>query len=137
MAQSERPFPISKDILDTVNSFSWFLMDSSWMLQEKEISLTMILPTILSAILLCYIEKRKTLIFINIAILSWICMNVSWMFSDIMGVTSYLTIAKVFFGVGVVFILMAIITSENVSDTFSHFKRFRLKTFRRPESRDN
>lgn len=131
MNQSEKPSFISKDILDTVNSFSWFLMDASWMLQEKEISIAMILPTVLSAILLCFVEKRKTVIFINIAILSWICMNVSWMFSDILALPFYLTMAKIFFGVGIAFIILAIATSENISDTFSHFKRFRLKNFRR------
>lgn len=131
MNQKERPFFVSKDVLDTINSFAWFMMDSSWMLQEKEFSLIMILPTILSAIILCYIEKRRSITFINLAILSWICMNVSWMFSDILDLSYYLTMAKVFFGVGILFILLAVMTSENVSDTFSHFKRFRIKNFKR------
>ena len=123
---------LSKDVLDTVNSFSWFFMDASWMLQEKEISLAMIIPTILSAVLLCLIERKRSLTFINLAILSWIFMNVSWMFSDIFAISYYLTLAKSLFGIGIFFIIIAIITSENISDTFSHFRRFRImKNFKR------
>lgn len=131
MNENEKSGLISKDILDTVNSFSWFLMDASWMLQEKEISIAMIFPTIISALLLCFVEKRKALTCINIAILSWICMNISWMFSDILALPVFFTLAKCFFGLGVSFIILSIITSENVSDTFSHFKRFRIKSFKR------
>lgn len=130
MNTNERPFIVSKDVLDTVNSVTWFFMDASWMLQMKEISLMMIVPTILTGIILCYIEKRRNVTFINLAILCWICMNVSWMFADIHGVASYLTIAKALFCLGVLFIFSAIGSSEKLSDTFSHFKRFRMKNFR-------
>ncbi|MCE3014116.1 MAG: hypothetical protein LW878_13735, partial [Proteobacteria bacterium] len=80
MNTNERPFFISKDVLDTINSASWFLMDAMWMLQMEQVSVGMIVPTIASGVCLVYIEKRKTLTLINLAILSWICMNVSWMF---------------------------------------------------------
>lgn len=118
-----------KNILDTLNSLSWFAMDASWMLQVREISLLMIIPTILSGFLLCFMEKKKTLTLINVAILSWICMNVSWMFSDIFGSQIYLTLAKGFFATGLFFIMLAVYFSRNLSETFSHFKRFRLKKF--------
>jgi hypothetical protein len=127
MNQNEKPFYLSKDVLDTINSVSWFLMDASWMLQVKEVSVAMIIPTILSGIILCFMEKRRNITFINVAILSWICMNVSWMFSDILSISFYLTMAKILFATGVMFIFLAIVNSENVSDTFSHFKRFRIK----------
>lgn len=130
MTNEQRPFFISKDLLDSLNSVSWFLMDASWMLQAEEISIFMILPTVLSGIILCYIEKRRTHTLINIAILSWICMNISWMFSEVLALSSYLTIAKVFFVTGCLFVILALITSENVSETFSHFKRFRIKNWK-------
>lgn len=130
MNTNERPFIVSKDVLDTINSVTWFFMDASWMLQMREVSLAMIVPTILTGLVLCYMEKRKNITFINIAILCWICMNVSWMFSDIHQVSSYLMIAKIFFCTGLFFIVLAIATSEHISDTFSHFKRFRIKNFR-------
>jgi hypothetical protein len=126
MNTNERPFFVSKDILDTVNSVSWFLMDASWMLQVKELSMAMIVPTILTGIFLCYIEKRKNITFINFAILSWICMNVCWMFSELFDSATYLITAKSLFGLGVVFILIAISKSDSIADTFSHFRRFRI-----------
>ena len=127
MNENERPTILSKDVLDTMNSFSWFLMDAAWMLQAREISMAMIVPTVISGVLLCFIEKRKALMSINIAILCWICMNISWMFSDLFTQNHYLLIAKTFFGLGILFIVTAIVTSKNISDTFSHFKRFRIK----------
>jgi uncharacterized membrane protein YczE len=127
MNTNERSFFISKDILDTINSVSWFLMDASWMLQVEQISMFMIIPTILSGIFLCYIEKRKTHTLINIAILNWICMNISWMFSEVLDKPEFLLMAKSFFIVGVIFIGLAIYFTENIAETFSHFKRFRIK----------
>lgn len=117
----------TKHILDTLNSLSWFAMDASWMLQVQEVSLVMILPTFLSGLILCFMEKKKPLTLINIAILNWICMNVSWMFSEIFSDGLYLTFAKSFLGTGLFFIGLAVYFSRNLSETFSHFKRFRLK----------
>lgn len=125
--ENERPFILSKDVLDTINSFSWFFMDAAWMLQVREISIAMILPTMLSAVFLCYIEKRKISGLINFAILSWICMNVSWMFSELFQNSIHLILAKIFFCVGIIFIIWAIFSSKNLSETFSHFRRFRIK----------
>ena len=122
----ERPFPISKDVLDTLNSVSWFLMDASWMLENHAISGLMIIPTIMTGLFLCYIEKRRNITFINLAILSWICMNVCWMGSEVLAMAHFLTVAKTLFVVGVGFIALAVATSDNLSDTFSHFRRFRI-----------
>ena len=130
MNQEQRPFFISKDLLDSTNSVSWFLMDASWMLGVEELSIFMILPTILSGLFLCYIEKRRTHTLINIAILCWICMNISWMFSEVLEINSYLTLAKIFFATGSLFVILALLTSENISETFSHFKRFRIKNWK-------
>jgi hypothetical protein len=130
MNNEQRPFFISKDLLDTTNSVSWFLMDASWMLEVQELSIFMILPTILSGLFLCYIEKRRTHTLINVAILCWICMNISWMFSEVLELNSYLSLAKIFFIMGSLFVILALITSENISETFSHFKRFRIKNWK-------
>ncbi len=130
MNNEQRPFFISKDLLDSTNSVSWFLMDASWMLEVQELSIFMILPTILSGLFLCYIEKRRTHTLINVAILCWICMNISWMFSEVLDLNSYLSLAKIFFIMGSLFVILALITSENISETFSHFKRFRIKNWK-------
>lgn len=130
MNNDQRPFLISKDLLDSMNSVSWFLMDASWMLQVEELSLFMILPTVLSGLFLCYIERRKTHTLINIAILSWICMNISWMFSEVREIPEFLLAAKVLFVTGCFFVILALFNSENISETFSHFKRFRIKNWK-------
>lgn len=131
MNQHERPFFISKTGLDTINSIAWFAMDASWMLETPVISFAMIVPTVLSAVFLCYIEKRATVTFINLAILSWICMNISWMFSEVLGDAHYLPVAKIFFGVGILFVFIAVVKSDNLTETFSHFRRFRLKPLKK------
>jgi hypothetical protein len=120
---------LGKDVLDTVNSFTWFAMDASWMLELSDLSLVMIVPTVASGFLLCFVEKRANPRLINVAILSWICMNVSWMLSEVFHQPKYLFAGKVFFGVGVVFILLAAARSKGFSETFSHFRRFRFKKF--------
>jgi len=127
MISHERPFPLTKSALDTINSVSWFAMDASWMLESSEISCVMLIPTIMSALCLCYIEKRRAVTFINLAILSWICMNVSWMFSELLTGDHYFATAKAFFTLGLVFVALAIVTSDNLTETFSHFRRFRIK----------
>ncbi len=127
MNANERPFPLSKDLLDTINSVSWFLMDASWMLDIRELSMTMLVPTVLSGIFLCYIEKRRSVTFINVAILNWICMNITWMFSEIYENDGLLTISKTFLAIGVACIGLSIYFSENLPETFSHFRRFRVK----------
>lgn len=113
-------------MLDTVNSASWFLMDASWMLQAEKVSVMMIVPTVVTGLCLVYIEKRKTVTLINLAILSWICMNVSWMFSEVLEIPFYLTVAKSLFGLGLAFIVGAVFVSGSLTETFSHFKRFRI-----------
>lgn len=122
----ERSFFVSKDVLDTVNSVSWFLMDAFWMLQVKEASIALIFPTLLTGIFLVYIEKRTSVTFINLAIMSWICMNVSWMFSESLQMPNLILLAKAFLALGLCFIGISVLVSKNISDTFSHFRRFRI-----------
>lgn len=129
MNENERDFFISKDTLDTVNSFAWFMMDATWMLEMKQVATAMILPTLLSGVFLCYIEKRKSVALINLSLVCWIIMNVSWMFSESYYEQAFMAVAKVSFLTGLVLIATAAYYSKNMSDTFSHFKRFRIKTY--------
>lgn len=125
--ERERPFIISKEILDTVNSVSWFFADAFWMLDYLNIGVGLMIPTIVSGLCLLYVEKRHSLLFINIAINCWIWMNTLWMASDMDLEGGYLLAAKVFFILGAICILLAALTSKNLKETFSHFKRFRFK----------
>lgn len=121
----ERPLFVSKDVLDTVNSVAWFLLDACWMLGAPQVGYCFVLPTVGTGLLLLYIEKRPSVICINLAINSWIWMNLLWMMSEIHDVPALLTAARAFFGLGVIFIFAAISLSRSFSETFSHFRRFR------------
>jgi len=118
-----RPFPISKDLLDTTNSVSWFLMDAFWMLEMTGVARTLILPTLATGLLLLYIEKRRTVFWINLTINCWILMNVFWMMDRISS-------ARISFALGILMIGIAIIDGmlqgKSARETFSHFRRFRV-----------
>lgn len=125
-ASHTRPFPISKDALDTVNSLTWFLMDAFWMLGAPAVAALFILPTIASGLCLLYVEKRRPVMFINLAINSWILMNSFWMLSEFTQSEHWLVASRALFAFGLGFIGMAVHSSEDLKETFSHFRRFRL-----------
>ncbi len=122
----ERPFPIRKEVLDTVNSVSWFLLDACWMLGAPTLGYFFAAPTVATGLLLLYVERRPAVTCINLAINSWILMNLFWMMSEATSTPALLLAARVCFGLGVGFILAAVAKSENLKETFSHFRRFRL-----------
>ena len=126
---SERDFFLSKDFLDTLNSLSWFFMDALWMLGQTNLAEIMIPVTILSAICLIYIEKKISLFFINLGILFWILMNVTWMISEARPNVLTLVTPKTFFVLGLLSIIVSVFTTQNIKETFSHFKRFRIKKY--------
>ncbi len=121
--EHERRFPVGKDALDTLNSVSWFMMDAFWMLEKTSLGKVFVLPTILSGILLLYIEKRRTVFWINLAINSWIWMNTFWMYER-------LALARISFGFGLLCVVAAILEAKSLRETFSHFRRFRILNLR-------
>lgn len=128
---NERYLPLSKDALDTVNSLTWFLMDAFWMVGATQIALAFILPTVLTGICLLYTERRPTVFWINVAINCWIGMNTFWMLGDLFEMPEALTAARVTFGLGLVAIGIAVKKSEDLRETFSHFRRFRVLKIRK------
>lgn len=123
---NERPFFLSKDALDTVNSVAWFFMDAFWMLGLTQAGLFFVLPTVLTGFGLLYIEKRPAVFRINVAINCWIWMNTLWMLSDALKDPGLLVFARAMFAAGVLFILAALAQAGNIRETFSHFRRFRV-----------
>jgi hypothetical protein len=126
---NERPFFIPREGLDTINSVSWFLMDAFWMLAVPAAAYPLILPTVVSGLLLLYVEKRRSVTFINVAINCWIWMNVAWMIGDLSGDRPYLLASRCLFVAGLLAIAGAVASTRNVSETFSHFRRFRFLRF--------
>lgn len=131
----ERPFLLSKDALDTTNSVAWFFMDAFWMLGLSGAGIFFIFPTVLTGLGLLYIEKRPAVFQINLAINCWIWMNTMWMLSDSFRLPGLMVYAKAIFAAGVLFIVLALVQSGNIRETFSHFRRFR--TLRWINSADN
>ncbi len=119
MSEHERPFPLSKDLLDTANSVSWFLMDALWMLNLTRWGMLFLLPTLATGLALLYIEKRRSVFWINLSINCWIWMNTFWMFEQ-------LPLARASFVCGLSFIGLAILEAKSLRETFSHFRRFRI-----------
>jgi hypothetical protein len=119
MSECERPFPVSKEFLDTANSVSWFLMDALWMLNETQWSEFFLLPTLATGLALLYIEKRRSVFWINLSINCWIWMNMLWMFEE-------LAMARLAFFAGIGFIVLAVLEARSIRETFSHFRRFRI-----------
>lgn len=116
-----------KDVLDTLNSLSWFLMDAAWMMGSYRVALSLSPLVVLSAAALTAVDRRPALMAINGGIMAWIFMNMSWMISDIGDKTFWLAASRGFFVLGCALILSAAALSENLRETFSHFRRFRLK----------
>jgi len=125
MDNFERPFFVSKTGLDTTNSITWFLADGLWMLGFFESALFCLSLTLLTGLVLIYIEKRFSVTCINIAIICWTSMNFVWILSEYKDDQGYQAQARIAFAAGLGFIMIAILASKNVRETFSHFKRFR------------
>lgn len=120
---------VHKDKLDTANSLTWFLMDATWMTGLYPVAFLLAPIVFITGLALTVIDRRPAHTAINLALMSWILMNVSWMYSDIGDRAHWLAIARVFFGLGGLALAAAIFLSKNLRETFSHFRRFRLKDY--------
>ncbi len=104
-------------------------MDICWM-SKHEMGAYFLAPVVLvSALALCYMERRITHMFINFAILNWIIMNIAWMALEyhpnlMHSSVPFWPMAMGFFSIG-----LAALLSRDLRDTFSHFRRFRAKNW--------
>src|SRR5687767_9358517 len=96
-----------KDLLDTVNSLSWFLMDAAWMMGFIRLALLVSPLVVLSATALTLIDRRPALVAINGGIMAWIFMNMSWMISDVGDKAFWLALSRGFFVLGAALIVAA------------------------------
>ncbi len=122
----ERPFLLPKEAIDTINSMCWFLADAFWMLGATHVAHFFLFPTIVSGLCLLYVEKRRPVFFINLAINSWIWMNTLWMLAEVKGSPTMMWGPRACFVLGLAFVACAVATSASLRDTFSHFRRFRV-----------
>lgn len=116
-----------KDLFDTVNSLSWFFMDACWMVGLYSAAFFLAPFVVLSSIALVVIDRRPAFVAINLGILSWVFMNLTWMLSDVGERDFWLLVSRGFFAAGLVTIGAAVTLSKNLRETFSQFRRFRIK----------
>lgn len=118
----------SFELLDSLNSAMWFLMDASWMFHWETLAYIMIVPVVITGIASVVVaEKVAHVIFVYLALNCWIFMNVFWMIGDLHSIVSFLTVAKSFFFVGIFLLVLALLIPGNRKKTLSAFKRFRVK----------
>jgi hypothetical protein len=82
----------------------WLIKDSCWMMEFKVTGTLMIVPTIGLAIMIVYHTWRTIDVYINMAILFWICANSFWMVLEFFDHTNLKTLAAVPFLLGFVFV---------------------------------
>ena len=118
---------VTKDMLEILNSLSWFLMDAMWMLSTFKFAYMLIIPTLVSGILLVFKEKQYVGILIALAAFFWSVMNSIWLVGESMKLNWYLPVCKTFFALGIGTLITGIIISNDVTKTLSTFKRLRFK----------
>lgn len=82
----------------------WLIKDSCWMMEYKIPATLMIVPTIGLAMMIVYHTWKSIDVFINMAILFWICANSIWMLFEFFERTELKPFAAIPFVLGFVFV---------------------------------
>lgn len=84
----------------------WLFKDSCWMLELKWVGAIMVAPTLLLCVWIIIKTFRSLEVFINIAILCWICANSYWMLVEFFANNAHKHLAAIPFGMGFLFVLI-------------------------------
>lgn len=95
----------------------WLLKDTCWMLEIKWLGALMVVPTVSLCIWIIYKTKGLTEVYINWAILFWICANSFWMLSEFFNHGNYKLYATFPFVLGFIFVVVFYIKSGLRSNT--------------------
>lgn len=82
----------------------WLIKDSCWMLEFKWLSVIMVIPTIVMAAIIVYVTRKTIDVYLNLAILSWICANSFWMFIEFFTNGEYKLLSIYPFALGLTFV---------------------------------
>jgi hypothetical protein len=74
------------------------------MLKLKLLGVIMVVPTVAIAGLIVYVSRKTMDIYLNLAVLCWICANSYWMCIEFFTDESYKLLASVPFALGFVFV---------------------------------
>lgn len=82
----------------------WLIKDSCWMLKLKLLGVIMVVPTVAIACLIVYVSRKTMDIYLNLAVLCWICANSYWMCIEFFTDERYRFFAAIPFALGFVFV---------------------------------
>jgi hypothetical protein len=101
---------ITMDVFEKVRKFEnlhivfWLLKDTCWMLELKLMGALMIIPTLALCVYIIYKTRQTREVFINTAILFWICANSFWMLMEFFVKAEYKFYATIPFALGFIFV---------------------------------
>jgi quinol-cytochrome oxidoreductase complex cytochrome b subunit len=97
--------PTSFRKVDNLHIVLWLIKDMCWVSDFKVVGLMMVIPTILVAFWIAWINRSDKSDFAhNLAVCCWICANSVWMFGEFYCNDTTRPFAKVFFVTGLVII---------------------------------
>jgi hypothetical protein len=82
----------------------WLIKDSCWMLQLKWLGITMVIPTLVIAAIIVFVTRKTMDVYLNTAILFWICANSFWMYIEFFTNGEYKLLAAFPFALGFIFV---------------------------------
>jgi ABC-type Mn2+/Zn2+ transport system permease subunit len=82
----------------------WLIKDSCWMLQFKWLGILMVIPTLIIAGIIVFITRKSHDVYINLAILFWICANSFWMYIEFFTTGELKLWASIPFSLGFIFV---------------------------------
>ncbi|HRH33544.1 MAG TPA: hypothetical protein PKY12_00725 [Catalimonadaceae bacterium] len=99
--------------LEYAHVFLWLIKDMCWAMDWVTFGCMMVVPTVLSAFIITWIQRRQTAVLIhNLAISLWISANSCWMIAEMFDLEDLLKpISVLGFSVGI-FLLAGFYTSR-------------------------
>lgn len=82
----------------------WLIKDSCWMLQLKWIGIAMVIPTLIIAAIIVFVTRKTMDVYLNTAILFWICANSFWMYIEFFTNGEYKLLSVFPFALGFIFV---------------------------------
>lgn len=119
----------TKDRIEFLNTLLWLFMDACWMLEFFNTALVLGVPVVVSGVFIPFLEKNPATRRIDIAVLAWIMMNATWLYSDILKMPDLLLLSRFFFGVSLFFIFSSIRHNKSLKVILPAFKRFRFRPY--------
>jgi hypothetical protein len=114
--------PLSKRLVDPLNSVAWFAMDSLWMFGLEWPAYAFGVVTVVSGVWLLILGWRegRGVLYADLGLNCWIVMNTVWLVSDMNGYETPLAVAGPVAVLGAAFLAAALWHGQD-------FKRLRIR----------